>query len=284
MALVVGEPASCILLESGDEVEEPLAPLPSWARLPELKPPTMSMERPLDVFDRLAAQGMCFDALANCGDAYQPAECFCCSVCMQFLEQPASCLGCQQAMCTKCWERRRENTGSTDYICPLCRHSQPSIELSRCMQQVLDHELRSKGIAFCCNTCAPGSRPDALWCCQDQFSSLQELRRHLLVAPPFRTTRTSLRRLLSIAISGSEEARDNLFKDPVQRQKLALVLEEDEVVAAVARRRLTALRASGARERSRSPMSGSRSVVESAGDGRTSTTSRRRIVLRRNGS
>ena len=272
MAMVVGEPASCILLDSGDETgESHHAPLPSWARLPELTPPTMSLQRPVDIFDRFAEQGTCFETFACCGDAYKPADCFCCSVCMQFLEEPAACLGCHQAICTRCWERHRESSQSIEYICPLCRHAQPTVQVSRCMQQVLDHELRSKGIAFSCNTCAPGSRPDALWCCQGQFSSLQELRLHLSLALPFRSTRTQLRRLLTLAASGSKESVECLFQDPVQRQKLAVVLEEDEVVATVARRRLTALRTAGAGSRSRSPVAGS------------SMLRRRRVVLRHNG-
>lgn len=255
MALLFGSsPFVAILLDGDDEGG---SPLPSWAMRGELRPPTMSMERPVDIFDKLAERGMCFE-FANCGNAYKPAACFCCSICMQFLEEPAACMGCQQAMCTRCWERAREISSPGEYRCPLCRHVQPSIEVSRCMQQVLDHELRSKGISFSCNTCSPGSRPDALWCCQATFDSLKELRQHLSLASPFRTTRTQLRRLLALAASGSKESRERLFDDPMQRQKLALVLEEDQIVETVARRRLLAQTAVRHRSKSRSPRASDR--------------------------
>jgi hypothetical protein len=59
--------------------------------------------------------------------------------------------------------------------------------------------------------------------------------------------------MLTLALSGSKCSQDLIFADPAQRQKLATILEEDEVVAKVSRRRLLVQRAG--RSRSRSPKS-----------------------------
>ena len=250
MALLFGSPFAMLLERTDDEDG---SPLPPWAMRPELRPPTMSLVRPVEVFDRIVEQGVQFETFANCGDAFQPAMCFCCSVCLVFLVEPATCNRCQQAVCTQCWEKHRAIAQTTDYGCPLCRHQQPSIAVSLCMQQVLENELRSKGISFNCNAFPPGSRADALWCCQASFDNLKELRQHLSLAGPFRTTRIHLRRMLTLALSGSKCSQELIFADPAQRQKLATILEEDEVVAKVSRRRLLVQRAG--RSRSRSPKS-----------------------------
>ena len=282
MALVTGTQPAAILLDSGDEMPaDTPTPLPEWARRMDLKPPTMSMDRPIDVFERIAEQGVLFETYANCGGAFVPAACFCCSICTEFLEEPASCHSCEQVVCSRCWKKHRDANGTSgDFVCPLCRSFQPTLNIARYMEQVLQHELHRNGICFQCNSSPPGSRPDALWCCQKQFSTLKELRGHLESMSPFRTTRTHLRRLLSLAVAGNKGSRDLLFDDPVQRSKLSTVLEEDTIASRVAQRRLLAQRS--CRSRSRSPTARSLATGEVPEDQHPSQAPRRRIVLRHN--
>ena len=234
---------------------EPIEAIPQWARRADMKPPTMSLERPFDVFEKVAEQGMLFEAFASCGTAFSPAACFCCSICMEFLVEPAACHGCEQVICSKCWRKHREVNGGTfdDFVCPLCRSSQPEIRVARYLDEILQHELRRNGIRFKCNSYVPGSHPGALWCCQKQFNTLTELRSHLEPMAPFRTTRIHVRRLLTLAVAGSKEARETLFDDPVTCNKLSVVLKEDAIVSRVAQSRLVVQRSTFRRSRSRSP-------------------------------
>ena len=260
---------------------EPIAPLPQWARQADLKPPTMSLDRPIDVFERVAQEGMLFEAYASCGGAFVPAACFCCSICTGFLEDPSACHSCEQVVCSKCWRKHRDVNGtSDDFVCPLCRSSQPTLNIARYMEEILQHELRRNGVCFQCNLDPPGSRPGALFCCQKQFSTLKELRCHLEPMWPFRTSRINLRRLLTLAVAGSKESRETLFDDPVARSKLSTVLEEDAIASRVAQRRLLAQRSNYDRSRSRSPRPSS--TEELLEDQHHSQASRRRIVLRPN--
>ena len=146
MALVTGTAPAAVFLNEDEMTGEPHAPLPQWARQADLKPPTMSLDRPIDVFERVAQETKLFETYASCGAAFSPAACFCCSICTEFLSEPAACHSCEQVVCSRCWKKHRDANGtSDDFVCPLCRSSQPTLNIARYMEEILQHELHRMG-------------------------------------------------------------------------------------------------------------------------------------------
>ena len=256
-ALLVGEPPSAVLVQDSDD-ESLGATLPRWAARRPMHPPTSSKLLRTVLFERIRQDGRAFETFANCGDSYKPPECFKCPVCLELLEDPSNCAGCERMMCKRCWQKHYGNGGRG---CPLCRHPQPIPHVNRTMAAVLAHELSDKGITFQCNQFVPGTRSYAMWCCNRSFDSLAELQEHLGEQGSFSATQKHIRRLLKLCAHGFADARKTLFEEPENRQKVTDLLLEDEAIRRAAR---TTLRYRSRSPRSRDPLRASSEAIGNA--------------------
>ena len=199
--------------------------LPDTANRRCALPPSMSPLTPAEAFDAVPREAR-FDAFINNDDFFVRGS-LSCAICLGFLDEPVVCqAGCSFLACLGCWREQAEPDK-----CAHCRTIQEHPpQVAKHLLPILREELETQNAAFQCNLFPPNSGKHAcgLWCCDQTFGSLQELRAHLARKPPFGQQRASVRALLSRACDGAKEAQSELFDNPYRRELTRTVLEEDQ--------------------------------------------------------